>query len=197
MLGAVRTVVVPEETSREVVDPDTVWLTLEVVVPETVELIVWLAGLLTVNEEFELPFPRLLATARAPELASAPEMPVPTAVLDWAKAAVDSKHVMVAAAIILMVMMVVPQITCVNDVTIPRLLCDPQELERHTCNGTNAIIWFRWELSHGELTMRKIVLLLAVAAGLVTTAIPADAGTHCTTTCSGYGNSRTCSTYCY
>jgi hypothetical protein len=45
--------------------------------------------------------------------------------------------------------------------------------------------------------LKKIILAFAVAAGLATTIIPADAGTNCSTTCSGYGNSRTCNTYCY
>jgi hypothetical protein len=44
--------------------------------------------------------------------------------------------------------------------------------------------------------MKTLVLLLAIAAGLATTAIPADAG-YCSTTCSGYGNTRTCNTYCF
>jgi len=44
--------------------------------------------------------------------------------------------------------------------------------------------------------MKKIVLLLAFAAGLAT-AIPANAGTNCTTTCTGFGNTRTCNTWCY
>jgi hypothetical protein len=69
--------VVPDVTSRCV----PLLLMFWVVVPETVELTVAvvLAGLLTVSEE--LPFPRLLATASAPELLSAFEMPVPTAVV--------------------------------------------------------------------------------------------------------------------
>ena len=49
----------------------------------------------------------------------------------------------------------------------------------------------------GVFHVKKIVLFLAIAAGLATTVIPADAGSNCTTTCYGYGNSRTCNTYCY
>jgi hypothetical protein len=45
--------------------------------------------------------------------------------------------------------------------------------------------------------LKKIVLLFAVAAGLATTVIPADAGTNCTTTCYGSGAYRTCNTSCY
>lgn len=41
-------------------------------------------------------------------------------------------------------------------------------------------------------------LLFAVAAlSLLVSSIPASAGSHCTTTCSGYGNTRTCSTNCW
>ena len=43
--------------------------------------------------------------------------------------------------------------------------------------------------------MKKIVLLLAFAAGLAA-AVPANAG-YCTTTCTGFGNTRTCNTWCY
>jgi hypothetical protein len=74
VLGAVRTVVVPLETIREVVWPLRFWLTLEVVVPDTFELTVAvvLAGLFTVRLELLLPLPRFVETARAPdcELAS-------------------------------------------------------------------------------------------------------------------------------
>ena len=40
--------------------------------------------------------------------------------------------------------------------------------------------------------MKKFVLLLAIAAGIAT-AVPANAGSTCTTSC--YGN--TCTTRCY
>ncbi|MEY9421539.1 hypothetical protein [Bradyrhizobium liaoningense] len=43
--------------------------------------------------------------------------------------------------------------------------------------------------------MKKLILALA-AVSMLATAIPAKAGT-CTTTCNGYGNSRTCYTNCY
>ena len=42
----------------------------------------------------------------------------------------------------------------------------------------------------------KYALLVLVAFSALATAIPASART-CTTTCSGSGNYRTCSTYCY
>jgi hypothetical protein len=100
MLGAVRTVVVPDDTRRLVVAPDTVELMFWVVVPDTFELTVALvlAGLFTVSDELP-PFPRLTAMAPEAELASAPLMPVPTAVLDCASADVDSRQVMAAAVI--------------------------------------------------------------------------------------------------
>jgi len=45
--------------------------------------------------------------------------------------------------------------------------------------------------------MKKIVLLLALAAGLATAvSVPAEAR-YCSTTCSGSGNTRTCNTYCF
>jgi len=44
--------------------------------------------------------------------------------------------------------------------------------------------------------MKKFILLLAVAAGLATATVPADAGT-CTTSCYGSGAYRTCTTNCY
>ena len=43
--------------------------------------------------------------------------------------------------------------------------------------------------------MKKIVLLLAFAAGLAT-AVPASAAS-CTTTCYGSGSYRTCNTNCW
>jgi hypothetical protein len=48
---------------------------------------------------------------------------------------------------------------------------------------------------NGEHRMTKFVIALA-ALSLLATAIPAKAG-YCNTTCSGYGNIRTCNTYCY
>jgi hypothetical protein len=44
--------------------------------------------------------------------------------------------------------------------------------------------------------MTKIFAALAALA-ILATAIPAKAGTTCTTSCSGYGNGRTCTTNCY
>lgn len=41
--------------------------------------------------------------------------------------------------------------------------------------------------------MKKIILLLAVAAGLATSMLPAKANGTCTTSCYG----RTCTTHCY
>jgi hypothetical protein len=78
--GAVLTVVVPDDTIRLVVAPLTVELTFEVVVPLRFELTVAvvLAGLLTVREDCELPFPRLVDTARAPDWDSLLATPVPT-----------------------------------------------------------------------------------------------------------------------
>jgi hypothetical protein len=43
--------------------------------------------------------------------------------------------------------------------------------------------------------MKSFVLFLALAAGIAT-AVPAHA-TYCSTTCSGYGNTRTCNTVCF
>jgi hypothetical protein len=65
------TLVVPLLLMFEVVEPLTLLLTVAVV----------LAGLLTVKLLDELPFPLLTAIAPAAELLSAPEMPVPTAVV--------------------------------------------------------------------------------------------------------------------
>jgi hypothetical protein len=45
-------------------------------------------------------------------------------------------------------------------------------------------------------TMTKLLTALAALA-ILATVIPANAGSHCTTTCNGYGNTRTCNTYCY
>jgi hypothetical protein len=45
--------------------------------------------------------------------------------------------------------------------------------------------------------MTKLIVVAAAALSILATAIPAKAGSNCTTTCSGYGNTRTCNTYCY
>ena len=44
--------------------------------------------------------------------------------------------------------------------------------------------------------MRKILFALTVLAGLAAPMLPASAG-YCTTTCNGYGSSRTCTTWCH
>ena len=48
--------------------------------------------------------------------------------------------------------------------------------------------------------MRKIVLAafgVLALAGAVAVTLPAVAAYNCTTTCSGYGNTRTCNTSCF
>ena len=47
--------------------------------------------------------------------------------------------------------------------------------------------------------MTRLIAALAIVASLASALLPtvADAFTNCTTTCSGYGNYRTCNTYCY
>lgn len=44
--------------------------------------------------------------------------------------------------------------------------------------------------------MKRLLLALA-ALSILGTAIPAKAGTNCTTTCYGSGQYRTCNTSCY
>jgi hypothetical protein len=45
--------------------------------------------------------------------------------------------------------------------------------------------------------MRIWTTLAVLAALLGGIAVTASAGTNCTTQCYGYGNGRTCNTYCY
>jgi hypothetical protein len=45
--------------------------------------------------------------------------------------------------------------------------------------------------------LKLATLIAAVVIGSLAAVSVADAGTNCTTQCYGYGNGRTCNTYCY
>jgi len=42
-----------------------------------------------------------------------------------------------------------------------------------------------------------LAVLGAIVGGIAATSLSANAWSNCTTTCSGYGNYRTCNTTCY
>ena len=45
--------------------------------------------------------------------------------------------------------------------------------------------------------MTKFAIIAAAALSILATAIPAKAGSNCTTTCRMVGNQQVCNTHCY